>query len=147
MKKILDILSFLFVLANVIISCVFYFSDEIVPPAHWTSMGQMQAYGQTWMILLLAGISVVVYLLMVESERHHVINLPFKVKHEPSAFPFIDKMLAWTNMLVMLLLLYVDIAVARYLPLSMMVVFAIILLICIIGFYYTSKIYKCGRKY
>lgn len=146
MKKVLDILSFLFILANVVISCVFYFTTDIAIPTHWTTLGQMESYGQTWMILLLAGISLVIYFLMVVSERHHVINLPFKVKHEPSARPFVDKMLAWTNMLVMLLLLYVDIAVAQYVPLSMALVFAILLVICIVDFYYTRKIYKCGRK-
>ena len=98
------------------------------------------------MIMLFAGISLVIYFLMVVSEKHHVINLPFKVKHEPSARPFVDKMLAWTNMLVMLLLLYVDIAVAQYVPLSMALVFAILLVICIVDFYYTRKIYQCGRK-
>lgn len=146
MKKVLDILSFLFILANVVISCVFYFTTDIAIPTHWTTLGQMESYGQTWMILLLAGISLVIYFLMVMSERHHVINLPFKVKHEPSARPFVDKMLAWTNMLVMLLLLYVDIAVAQYVPLSMALVFAILLVICIVDFYYTRKIYQCGRK-
>ena len=146
MKKVLDILSFLFILANVVISCVFYFTTDIAIPTHWTTLGQMESYGQTWMILLLAGISLVIYFLMVVSEKHHVINLPFKVKHEPSARPFVDKMLAWTNMLVMLLLLYVDIAVAQYVPLSMALVFAILLVICIVDFYYTSKIYQCGRK-
>ena len=146
MKKVLDILSFLFILANVIISCVFYFTTDIAIPTHWTTLGQMESYGQTWMILLLAGISLVIYFLMVVSEKHHVINLPFKVKHEPSARPFVDKMLAWTNMLVMLLLLYVDIAVAQYVPLSMALVFAILLVICIVDFYYTRKIYQCGRK-
>ena len=146
MKKVLDILSFLFILANVIISCVFYFTTDIAIPTHWTTLGQMESYGQTWMILLLAGISLVIYFLMVVSERHHVINLPFKVKHEPSARPFVDKMLAWTNMLVMLLLLYVDIAVSQYVPLSMALVFAILLVICIVDFYYTRKIYQCGRK-
>lgn len=146
MKKVLDILSFLFILANVIISCVFYFTTDIAIPTHWTTLGQMESYGQTWMILLLAGISLVIYFLMVVSERHHVINLPFKVKHEPSARPLVDKMLAWTNMLVMLLLLYVDIAVAQYVPLSMALVFAILLVICIVDFYYTRKIYQCGRK-
>lgn len=146
MKKVLDILSFLFILANVVISCVFYFTTDIAIPTHWTTLGQMESYGQTWMILLLAGISLVIYFLMVVSEKHHVINLPFKVKHEPSARPFVDKMLAWTNMLVMLLLLYVDIAVAQYVPLSMALVFAILLVICIVDFYYTRKIYQCGRK-
>lgn len=146
MKKVLDILSFLFILANVVISFVFYFTTDIAIPTHWTTLGQMESYGQTWMILLLAGISLVIYFLMVVSERHHVINLPFKVKHEPSARPFVDKMLAWTNMLVMLLLLYVDIAVAQYVPLSMALVFAILLVICIVDFYYTRKIYQCGRK-
>ncbi len=146
MKKVLDILSFLFILANVVISCVFYFTTDIAIPTHWTTLGQMESYGQTWMILLLAGISLVIYFLMVVSERHHVINLPFKVKHEPSARPLVDKMLAWTNMLVMLLLLYVDIAVAQYVPLSMALVFAILLVICIVDFYYTRKIYQCGRK-
>lgn len=147
MKKALDILSFLFLLVNVVISCVFYFTtDEIAIPAHWTTLGDMNAYGQTWMILLLSGISVVIYILMVVSERHHVVNLPFKVKHEPSAMPFIDKMLAWTNALVMLLLLYVDIAVAQYIPLSQAVVFSLILIIVIVDFYYTRKIYMCGRR-
>lgn len=147
MKKALDILSFLFLLANVVISCVFYFTtDEIAIPAHWTTLGDMNAYGHTWMILLLSGISVVIYILMVVSERHHVVNLPFKVKHEPSAMPFIDKMLAWTNALVMLLLLYVDIAVAQYIPLSQAVVFSLILIIVIVDFYYTRKIYMCGRR-
>lgn len=146
MKKVLDILSFLFILANVVISCVFYFTTDIAIPTHWTTLGQMESYGQTWMILLLAGISFVIYFLMVVSEKHHVINLPFKVKHEPSARPFVDKMLAWTNMLVMLLLLYVDIAVAQYVPLSMALVFAILLVICVVDFYYTRKIYQCGRK-
>ena len=146
MKKFLDILSFLFILANVVISFVFYFTTDIAIPTHWTTLGQMESYGQTWMILLLAGISLVIYFLMVVSEKHHVINLPFKVKHEPSARPFVDKMLAWTNMLVMLLLLYVDIAVAQYVPLSMALVFAILLVICIVDFYYTRKIYQCGRK-
>lgn len=146
MKKVLDILSFLFILANVVISCVFYFTTDIAIPTHWTTLGQMESYGQTWMILLLAGISLVIYFLMVVSEKHHVINLPFKVKHEPSARPLVDKMLAWTNMLVMLLLLYVDIAVAQYVPLSMALVFAILLVICIVDFYYTRKIYQCGRK-
>ena len=146
MKKVLDILSFLFILANVVISFVFYFTTDIAIPTHWTTLGQMESYGQTWMILLLAGISLVIYFLMVVSEKHHVINLPFKVKHEPSARPFVDKMLAWTNMLVMLLLLYVDIAVAQYIPLSMALVFAILLVICIVDFYYTRKIYQCGRK-
>lgn len=146
MKKALDILAFLFLLANVVVSCVFYFTtDEIAVPAHWTTFGEMNAYGQTWMILLLAGISVVVYALMFVSEKHHVINLPFKVKHEPEALPYVDKMLAWTNMLVMLILLYVDIAVAQYIPLSMAIVFALILVVVIVGFYYTRKIYKCGR--
>ena len=145
MKKVLDILSFLFILANVVISCVFYFTTDIAIPTHWTTLGQMESYGQTWMILLLAGISLVIYFLMVVSEKHHVINLPFKVKHEPSARPFVDKMLAWTNMLVMLLLLYVDIAVAQYVPLSMALVFAILLVICVVDFYYTRKIYQCGR--
>ena len=146
MKKVLDILSFLFILANVVISFVFYFTTDIAIPTHWTTLGQMESYGQTWMILLLAGISLVIYSLMVVSEKHHVINLPFKVKHEPSARPLVDKMLAWTNMLVMLLLLYVDIAVAQYVPLSMALVFAILLVICIVDFYYTRKIYQCGRK-
>ena len=146
MKKVLDILSFLFILANVVISFVFYFTTDIAIPTHWTTLGQMESYGQTWMILLLAGISLVIYFLMVVSEKHHVINLPFKVKHEPSARPFVDKMLAWTNMLVMLLLRYVDIAVAQYVPLSMALVFAILLVICIVDFYYTRKIYQCGRK-
>ena len=146
MKKVLDILSFLFILANVVISFVFYFTTDIAIPTHWTTLGQMESYGQTWMILLLAGISLVIYFLMVVSEKHHVINLPFQVKHEPSARPFVDKMLAWTNMLVMLLLLYVDIAVAQYVPLSMALVFAILLVICIVDFYYTRKIYQCGRK-
>lgn len=146
MKKVLDILSFLFILANVVISCVFYFTTDIAIPTHWTTLGQMESYGQTWMILLLAGISLVIYFLMVVSEKHHVINLPFKVKHEPSARPLVDKMLAWTNMLVMLLLLYVDIAVAQYVPLSMALVFAILLVICVVDFYYTRKIYQCGRK-
>lgn len=146
MKKVLDILSFLFILANVIVSCVFYFTtDKIAIPAHWSSVGQMNAYGQTWMILLLAGISLVIYVLMLTSEKNHVVNLPFKVKNRLAALPYIDNMLAWTNMMVMLLLLYVDIAVAQIIPLSMAIVFVLILIICIIDFYYTRKIYKFGR--
>lgn len=146
MKKLLDILAFIFLLANVVVSCVFYFTtDMIAVPTHWNTAVQMDAYGETWMILLLAGISVVVYLLMVWSEHHHVINLPFKVKHEPSARPFIDMCLAWTNMFVMLLLLYVDICVAQYLVLNNVIIFAVIILLVVIGFYYCAKIYKCGR--
>lgn len=146
MKKLLDVLSFLLVLANVIVSTVFYFTTtEIAVPSHFSSLGEIQSYGQTWLILLLAGISVVVYILMVVSERHHVINLPFKVKHEPSARPYIDKVLAWTNMFVMLILFYVDLAVAQYIKMNTVVVYAGLLIICIIGFYYTRKIYKCGR--
>lgn len=146
MKKLLNVLSFLLVLANVIVSTVFYFTTtEIAVPSHFSSLGEIQSYGQTWLILLLAGISVVVYILMVISERHHVINLPFKVKHEPSARPYIDKVLAWTNMFVMLILFYVDLAVAQYIKMNTVVVYAGLLIICIIGFYYTRKIYKCGR--
>ncbi len=147
MKKALDILSFLFILANIVVSCVFYFTtDKIAIPAHWNAAGRMDSYGQTWLILLLAGISLLVYIIMVCSERRHVINLPFKVKHEPEALPYVDKSLAWTNALVMATLLYVDVAVAQYIPFDMVVVYALILLVIIIDFYYTSKIYKCGRK-
>lgn len=147
MKKTLDILSLLLVLANVAISCLFYFNTkEISIPIHWTTVGQMETYGETWMILLLAGISVMVYLLMVVSEKHHVVNLPFKVKHEISARPYIDIMLAWTNFLVMLVLLYVDLAVAQYIKLSMPLLYSLIIIICIVDFYYTRKIYQCGRK-
>lgn len=147
MKKALDILSFLFILANVAASCVFYFTtDKIAIPAHWNAAGRMDAYGQTWMILLLAGISVLVYIIMVGSERHHVINLPFKVKHEPEALPYVDKCLAWTNAVVMATLLYVDVAVAQYISFNIVIVFALILLVIIIDFYYASKIYKCGRR-
>lgn len=147
MKKILDVLAFLFVLANVVISLVFYFTtDEIAIPAHPTTYSEMSSYGQTWMILLLAGLSVLIYALILTSEKYHVVNLPFKMKHQAEALPFVDKMLAWTNMLVMLILLYSDVAVAQYIPFNILVVIAIILLICIVGFYYTRKIYKCGRK-
>lgn len=146
MKKALDILSFLFILANVVISCVFYFTTDIPIPAHFSTYENMKTYGQTWMILVLSGISLLIYLLMVLSERHHEVNLPFKVKDKPSAQPFIDKMLAWTNALVMLVLLYVDIAVAQYIPFSQAIVFLIILVIVIVDFYFTRKIYRCGRK-
>lgn len=146
MKKLLDIIAFLLLLANIVISCVFYFTtDMIAVPAHWNAVGRMDAYGQTWLILLLAGISVVVWLMMFFSERHHVINLPFKVKHLPSALPYVDMCLAWTNALVMLILLYVDVVVAQYVPFSMPILIGLVLVITIIDFYYTSKIYKCGR--
>lgn len=147
MKKLLDILSFLIILTNVIVSLVFYFSTDLIAiPAHWRADGTMDSYGQTWMILLLAGLSVVIYALMVWSEKHHAVNLPFKVKHEPEAIPYIDGMLAWTNFFAMLLLFYVDIAVAQYVPLFQAIVYALILLIIIVGFYYTIRIYRCGRK-
>lgn len=106
----------------------------------------MDAYGETWLILLLAGISLLVYILMVVSEKHHVVNLPFKVKHEPSARPYVDLMLAWTNFLVMLILFYVDMAVAQYVGLNMGVFYALIVVLIIADFYYTRKIYLCGRK-
>ncbi len=147
MKKILDILSFLLILANIIVSCLFYFTtDKVAIPKHWTTVGQMDAYGETWLILLLAGISLLVYILMVVSEKHHVVNLPFKVKHEPSARPYVDLMLAWSNFLVMSILLYVDMAVAQYVGLNMMVFYALIVVLFIADFYYTRKIYLCGRK-
>ena len=147
MTKLFDILSFLLILANVVTSCLFYFTTkEIAIPKHWTTVGQMEAYGETWMILLLAGISVLVYLLMVVSERHHVVNLPFKVKHEPSARPYVDLMLAWTNFFVMLILFYVDLAVAQYVGLSMPLFYGLIIVLCIADFYYTRKIYQCGRN-
>lgn len=147
MKKILDILSFLLILANIIVSCLFYFTtDKVAIPKHWTTVGQMDAYGETWLILLLAGISLLVYILMVVSEKHHVVNLPFKVKHEPSARPYVDLMLAWTNFLVMLILFYVDMAVAQYVGLNMVVFYALIVVLIIADFYYTRKIYLCGRK-
>ncbi len=147
MKKILDILSFLLILANIIVSCLFYFTtDKVAIPKHWTTVGQMDAYGETWLILLLAGISLLVYVLMVVSEKHHVVNLPFKVKHEPSARPYVDLMLAWSNFLVMSILLYVDMAVAQYVGLNMMVFYALIVVLFIADFYYTRKIYLCGRK-
>lgn len=147
MKKLLDILAFLFVLANIVVSCVFYFfTDKIAIPAHWSSVGQMTAYGQTWLILVLAGLSLLVYILMVVSERHHAVNLPFRVKTELQARPYIDLVIAWTNMLVMLVLLYVDAAVAQYVPMKIAIIYAAILVVCIIDFYYTRKIYQCGRK-
>lgn len=147
MKKILDIAAFLFLLANIVFSCVFYFTtDEIAIPAHWSMTGRMDEYGQTWMILVLAAISAVIYVLMVFSERHHAINLPFKVKHLPQALPIVDMCLAWNNALVMLILLYVDLAVARYVPMSMALLWALILVIIVLDFYYTRKIYKCGRE-
>lgn len=41
MKKLLDILAFLFVLANIVVSCVFYFfTDKIAIPAHWALWGR-----------------------------------------------------------------------------------------------------------
>lgn len=146
MKKLLDIISFILILANVAVSLFFYFTtDMIAIPTHWTTLGQMNSYGQTWMILVLAGISVVVYLLMVWSERHHAVNLPFKVKNELAALPFIDKLLAWTNFLVMLLLLYTDLAVAQYIPMIIAVIYVLLFIMIVIGIYYTTKIYKCGR--
>lgn len=147
MKKLLDILAFLFVLANIVVSCVFYFfTDKIAIPAHWSSVGQMTAYGQTWLILVLAGLSLLVYILMVVSEHHHAVNLPFRVKNELQARPYIDLVIAWTNMLVMLVLLYVDAAVAQYVPMKIAIIYAAILVVCIIDFYYTRKIFQCGRK-
>lgn len=147
MKKLLDILAFLFVLANIVVSCVFYFfTDKIAIPAHWSSVGQMTAYGQTWLILVLAGLSLLVYILMVVSERHQAVNLPFRVKNELQARPYIDLVIAWTNMLVMLVLLYVDAAVAQYVPMKIAIIYAAILVVCIIDFYYTRKIFQCGRK-
>ena len=147
MKKLLDILAFLFVLANIVVSCVFYFfTDKIAIPAHWSSVGLMTAYGQTWLILVLAGLSLLVYILMVVSERHHAVNLPFRVKNELQARPYIDLVIAWTNMLVMLVLLYVDAAVAQYVPMKIAIIYAAILVVCIIDFYYTRKIFQCGRK-
>lgn len=146
MKKILDILAFLFILANVIISCAYYFSGEIVIPAHFHSLEQMKTYGQTWMILVLAGISLVIYILMVVSERHHLVSLPFKVKNVLSAQPFIEMMLAWSNMLLMLALLYVDLVVTHQeVPFSIIIIYALIALVCIVCIYYTRKIYLCGR--
>lgn len=83
---------------------------------------------------------------MVVSERHHAVNLPFRVKNELQARPYIDLVIAWTNMLVMLVLLYVDAAVAQYVPMKIAIIYAAILVVCIIDFYYTRKIYQCGRK-
>lgn len=55
-------------------------------------------------------------------------------------------MLAWTNFLVMLILFYVDMAVAQYVGLNMVVFYALIVVLIIADFYYTRKIYLCGRK-
>lgn len=147
MKKILDVIAFLFMLANVAVSLVFYFTtDKIAVPVHWSTVASADSYGRTWMILFSAGITVVVYLLMLWSEKRHMLNTPFLIKDKEKARPYIDMDLAWTSAIVMGLMFYVDLAVAQYVRFWMLLVAVLILVIIVINWAYMARIYKIGRK-
>lgn len=146
MKKILDTLALLFTIANVVVACWFYFTtDEVAVPMHWTTKGDMDAYGNTWTILVLSAVAVLLWIILRSCETHRVVNLPFRIKDKEAALPYIDRMLAWNNMLVTGVLLYVVVAVAQLIPFAAIVVWLLLLAIAVFSCYYTYKIYQCGR--
>lgn len=99
MKKIINICSAIFMIANVLLSLWFYFTtDEIYVPEHWSFGGNVDRYGQTWLILPLSGISVGVYLLLLYCQKHGIANLPFAIINKVKTKPIISHMIAWVTL-------------------------------------------------
>ena len=146
MKKIINICSAIFMIANVLLSLWFYFTtDEIYVPAHWSFGGNVDRYGQTWLILPLSGTSVGVYLLLLYCQKHGIANLPFAIINKVKTKPIISHMIAWVTFLITLTFLYVVAAVAQLVPLHNTIIYLILLVIIAVIYHFTMQIYKVRK--
>lgn len=146
MRKILNICSALFMMANVVVALWFYFgTKEIFVPLHWSSIGEMEGYGHTWLVLLLSGISLFIYALMVYCQRNAIINMPFRLVNISATRSLIKNLIAWLTFFITLAFLYVVAADSQILPLYNVVIYVLLLIILIIYAYYAKKIYEARR--
>ena len=146
MAKILNILSALMMIANVGVAVWFYFTtDQIAVPLHWNTVGELDAYGNTWTILALSAMAVLVYLVCLYAQRTAHANLPFKVADTAKAMPRIKALYTKITFFVSLLMLYVVMAVAQLYRFHVLVVYALIALMLVMYAVDLRAIYK-NRK-
>ncbi len=147
MRKILNTCSALFMVANVVVALWFYFGTKIsFVPLHWNSIGEMERYSHTWLVLLLSGISLFVYALMVYCQRNAIINMPFRIVNISATRSLIKNLIAWVTFFITLAFLYVVAADSQILPLYNMIIYILLMIILIICAYYTKKIYEARRS-
>lgn len=134
MRKLLDVASFLAVVAMVVIAIWFYVTtDEIAVPMHWNAVGDVDSYGKTWTILVLAGVGVLVYLLLLLNQWLVTRDVPFTVPNSERVRPYAKMLSAWVTFLTSLLLLYVVGAVAQLYPLEDALVWADVAALCVLA--------------
>ena len=147
MRKWLNCASLLLMVLLVAVALWFYFTtDKGVIPLHWNAVGDIDSYGKTWTVLVLAAVGVFVDLLLMLNQRIATLNVPFTVRHPEQARPYIRMLSAWLTFLVSLLLCYVVGAVAQLYPLHGALIAAVILLLLAISLYYTHRIRRMEKQ-
>ena len=136
MRKFLNVLSMLAMVMMVSVALWFYLTtDKMVVPMHWNAIGDIDNYGKTWTILVLAAVGVGVYLLLLLQQKVASLDVPFTVSDPERARPLIKMLLAW-------IFLYVVGAVAQLYPLAAWIVLIDVLAMFVVMGYYIYRVKK-----
>ncbi len=143
MRKFLNVLSMLAMVMMVSVALWFYLTtDKMVVPMHWNAIGDIDNYGKTWTILVLAAVGVGVYLLLLLQQKVASLDVPFTVSDPERARPLIKMLLAWMTFFVCLIFLYVVGAVAQLYPLAAWIVLIDVLAMFVVMGYYIYRVKK-----
>lgn len=141
MRKLLNIASSLIILAMVAVALWFYFTtDKVAVPMHWNAVGDIDSYGKTWTILVLAGVGVLVYLFLLLNQKVVTLNVPFTVSDPERARPYVRMLTAWMTFLISLAFLYVVGAVAQLYVFHAWVVCVDVAALLVVSVYFTHRV-------
>ena len=147
MRKWLNIASILLMIAMVAVALWFYFTtDKVAIPLHWNAVGDIDSYGKTWTILVLAAVGVCVDLLLMLNQHIVTLNVPLTVFHPEQARPHLKMLSAWLTFLVSLLLCYVVGAVAQLYPLHGTLIALVIIALLFVSLYYTLRLRRMEKQ-
>lgn len=141
MRKLLNIASSLIILAMVCVALWFYFTtDKVAVSMHWNAVGDIDSYGKTWTILVLAGVGVVVYLFLLLNQKLVASNLPLTTSSPERARPYVRMLTAWMTFLISLAFLYVVGAVAQLYVFHAWVVCVDVAALLVVSVYFTHRV-------
>lgn len=141
MRKLLNIASLLAIVSMVAVALWFYFTtDKVAVPMHWNAVGDIDSYGKTWTILVLAGVGVVVYLFLLLNQRLATSNLPLTTTNSERARPYVKMLTAWMTFLISLAFLYVVGAVAQLYVFHAWVVCVDVVALLVMLVYFTHRV-------
>ena len=130
------ILSLAIIIAITVIAlyCVLSGPETII--LHWNIGGEAESYGSKYLILVLPVISLIVFLLVINQEKHpydtSLLSEQSRRKSNPKAIRTIMPIL-------MVVILYLTTCSAQMLPMSSIVLFSLIFLAIIIFIYKSHK--------